>query len=141
MLLPAELAQIERDLKEMILGPDGTDVTITWTAVVSGTADPIYGDGQTTTTGTTTARALIKVFREKEVDKRGYAEVMAGDALFIFMDSVALEGKKDVLFTASGGRWRPQVETPADVIRYAAMLPSGLQGIQCVFARYAKDAA
>ena len=133
----ATLNQIKRDHAALLLGPDAQDVTLRWYVAV-GTADAVYGDTQSRTETTSTARAVIKTFFEKQIEHQGYADVMPGDAVFLLSTSVDLEGKDDLVFETAAGKWRPIWDPPPAVVRYAALFPADEQMVQWVFCRYVK---
>ncbi|MFH1605165.1 MAG: hypothetical protein ABIH03_14820 [Pseudomonadota bacterium] len=112
-------------------------MTLTW-YVAAGDVDPVYGDTQERTETTAEVRAVIKPFFEKQIEHQGFADVMPGDAVFIFSADVDLEDKGDLTFDTAAGKWRPIWNPPPAVVRYAALFPEDQQMVQWVFARYVK---
>jgi len=134
-LSPAELNLIARDHLAVLNGPDAAAVTLSW--MEGGTLDEAYGTYVGEAAASSEARATIEIFKSEDIERRRWADVMAGDARFMFGPDQALEGKRNLKITVTGiGTWVVDFNPPqANGLYVGWVAPSGVRFAQWVYGR------
>lgn len=113
-ILPAERLQIQRDLKEMVNGEQGCNITIHWTEE-EGAKDE-YGRSATQTEVTEIVRGAVfpasqRADRAKDVERRPMVDHQIGDVSICFTPEVQLKGRKGIWFEVVGvGNYVPDAK-------------------------------
>lgn len=113
-ILPAERLQIQRDLKEMVRGEQGCNITIHWTEE-EGAKDE-YGRSATQTEASETVRGVVfpaaqRADRARDVERRAIIDQQMSDVSICFTPEVKLKGRKGIWFEVIGiGNYVPDAK-------------------------------
>ncbi len=143
MLNPALINKMKKDFTLLMNGFDGCNAVLTWANPgVGEIIDPVYGtvSGGPAVTGTLTSRCHVnKVFGEGEIKGKGLADVVPGDAIVLFPNTLDLTGKGTLQIALPNmGVWYPVTQPPAVFQQYARLLVNnGESFVQAVYIRRA----